>query len=252
MRTQINLQKYVLRFGDTCLVLSQRLSEWCGVAPELEEDIAISNIALDLLGQARLWLNYAAEIEGNDKTEDQLAFLRDPHEFYNLLLVERPNGNFADTQVRQFFFDSWHYLVLQKLQHSTDATIASIAAKAIKEVSYHLRRSSHWMVRLGDGTETSHQRLQQAIEDSWDFIGEMFEMDELDQEACTQGAGCDMASLSKPWQQYVAEVFTHATVSLPTRKPFQTGGKQGLHTEQFSQLLTEMQFLQRAYPGAEW
>ncbi len=174
--------EYLLRLGDNCLILSQRLSEWCGHGPVLEEDIALTNIALDLLGQARFWLSYAGEVEGAGRDEDQLAFLRDSGQFRNVLLVEQPNGDYAITTARQFYFDSWHFHLLSALQKSSDARIAAIAEKAIKEVTYHLERSTDWVIRLGDGTDESHRRMQNAADELWMYTGELFEMDDLDRE----------------------------------------------------------------------
>ncbi len=244
--------RFVLRLGDSCLILSQRLIDWCGIAPELEEDVALSNIALDLLGQARLWLEYAGGLEGAGRDEDRLAFWRDDHEFLNLLLVEQPNGNFAETQMRQFFFDTWHVLVLKALRQSPDTAVAAIAGKAVKEAGYHLRRSSQWVVRLGDGTALSHERAQAAIDALWDYIGEMFECDDTDARLLAQGRGCDFAALRAPWRDYVGRVFADATLAVPEATSFQTGGKLGRHTEHLSALLAEMQSLQRAHPGAQW
>lgn len=244
--------EYVLRLGDNCLILSQRLSEWCGHGPVLEEDIALTNVALDLLGHARFWLSYAGEIEGAGRDEDQLAFLRDAGEFRNVLLVEQPNGDYAVTTARQFYFDAWHYPVLEKLQHSTDARVAEIAAKALKEVTYHLERSSDWVIRLGDGTPESHRRMQSAVDDLWMYTGELFEMDAVDQEMAERGIGVDLAAVREAWLERVQKTFREATLSAPAGKWMQRGGKQGVHTERLGYLLSEMQFLQRAYPGAQW
>ena len=244
---------YLLRLADNVVILSQRLTELCGKGPVLEEDMALANVALDLIGQARFWYSYAAEIEGLNRTEDQLAFLRDAHDFHNLLLVEQANGNYADTLARQFYFDSWHYLFLEKLLKSSDTQIAAIAEKALKEVSYHLRRSGDLIIRLGDGTEHSHQLMQTAVNDLWMFTGEMFQADALDDAMAQQRVGPDLASLRTPWLQYVADVFKDATLTMPPADAWmQKGGKQGVHTEKLGFLLAEMQFLQRAYPGAVW
>jgi ring-1,2-phenylacetyl-CoA epoxidase subunit PaaC len=247
-----DLTQFVLRLGDNCLVLSQRLIEWCGIAPELEEDVALSNVALDLLGQARMWLDYAGRLEGAGRDENKLAFWRDDHEFLNLQLVELPNENFAQSQIRQFFFDAWHLLVLNELRHSSDETTAAIAAKAIKEVCYHLRRSRHWVERLGDGTILSHRLTQNAIDDIWDYSEELFEVDSIDERLLAQGIGCDFASLREPWFDHVRDTLVGATLHAPNRQPLFTGGRRGRHTEHLSPLLAEMQFLQRANPGAEW
>lgn len=241
------LYDFSLRLGDNDLVLSQRLGEWCGHGPVLEEDLALANVALDLLGQARLWLSLAAELEGSGRSEDQLAYLRDAGAFRNLLLVEQPNGDYACTMVRQFFFDAWHLRLLEALAGAaTDPRVRDIAAKARIEVTYHLRRSRDWVVRLGDGTEESHRRAQCAVETLWPFTGEMFAADEVD------AAVCDLAALRAPWLEEVKSTLAQATLALPADTWMQRGGKQGIHTEKLGHLLAEMQFLQRAYPGAQW
>jgi ring-1,2-phenylacetyl-CoA epoxidase subunit PaaC len=244
---------YLLRLGDTTLVLAQRLCEWVGKGPALEEDMALANTALDLLGQARLWLAYAGEVEGLGRDENQLAFLRDAHQFRNPLLVEQPNGSYADTIARQFLFDSWHLLLLQTLTRSADERIAAIAEKAIKEVTYHLRRSRDLVVRLGDGNEESHQRMQDAFDALWMYVGELFEADEVDAVLDAQAIASDVSALREPWLAQLRETFDHATLTLPDPGAWmQKGGKQGRHTEHMGYLLAEMQFLQRAYPGAQW
>lgn len=246
------LFEYLLRLGDNCLILSQRLSEWCGHGPVLEEDIALTNVALDLLGHARFWLSYAGEVEGAGRGEDQLAFLRDAGDFRNTLLLEQPNGDYGVTTARQFYFDAWHHLVLEKLQHSSDQRIAGIAAKALKEVRYHLERSADWVIRLGDGTEESHKRMQSAVDDLWMYTGELFDMDAVDREMVERGIGVDFAGLRELWLERVHTTFAEATLALPQSKWMQRGGKQGIHTEKLGYVLAEMQFLQRAYPGAQW
>ncbi|WP_354684519.1 1,2-phenylacetyl-CoA epoxidase subunit PaaC [Cupriavidus necator] len=247
-----HLHEYLLRLGDTTLVLGQRLSEWCGRGPALEEDIALTNVALDLVGQTRLWLGYAAEVEGAGRTADQLAYLRDAQQFRNLLLVEQPNGSYADTLARQFLFDAWHYFALEGLQRSTDARIAEIAAKSLKEVTYHVRRSADLVVRLGDGTEESHRRMQDAFDDLWMFTGELFEADAAEAALVRDGVMPDPVSLAEPWQRYVTDVLAEATLRVPASQWAQSGGRHGRHTEHLGYLLAEMQFLQRAYPGAQW
>lgn len=245
--------RYLLRLGDTALILSHRLCEWCGKGPALEEDMALANTALDLLGQARQWLTYAGELEGAGRDEDMLAYRRSDHQYFNLLLVERPNGNYADTLVRQFFFDAWHHLALQKLLGSSDERVAGIAEKAIKEVRYHLRRSSDLIVRLGDGTERSRALVQAAVDDLWPYTGEMFKADDVDGAAVATGLGFDPASLRDTWLSYMREIFEEATLQLPSADAWmQKGGKQGRHTQELSYLLAEMQSLQRTYPGAQW
>lgn len=245
--------EYVLRLGDSTLILAQRLSAWCGHGPALEEDMALANTALDLLGHARMWLQYAAEIEGAGRDEDQLAFHRDSREFRNLLLVEQDNGNYADTLVRQFYFDAWHRPALAELQRSADGTIAGIAEKALKEVDYHLRRSHDLIVRLGDGTEYSHRLVQAAADRLWIFTGELFTGDAVDREIAEAGIGFDPATLREPWQARVAAAFREATLELPPADAFmRTGGRAGLHGEGLGHLLAEMQVLPRTYPGAKW
>ena len=247
---------YLLRLADSDLVLAQRLGEWVGHGPVLEEDIALTNVGLDLLGQARLWFAYAAEVEtrfaGSGRSEDALAFLRDGAEFRNLLLVEQPNGSYADTMARQFYFDVWHRLLLGALTRSRDERIAEIAAKAAKEVAYHAERSADWVIRLGDGTEESHARMQAAIDDLWMYTGELFEVDDTERALGGEGIGCDAGLLDQPWRESVAGVLAEATLVLPTSPATQRGGKRGIHTEHLGHLLTSMQWLQRAYPGAQW
>jgi ring-1,2-phenylacetyl-CoA epoxidase subunit PaaC len=249
---RISLFDYLLRLGDSCLILSQRLGEWCGRGPALEEDLALTNVALDLNGQAQLWLEYASQIEGKGRTEDQLAFLRDAHEFRNLLLVEQANGDFAVTITRQFYFDLWHSLLLQELLHSSDQRICGISEKALKEVQYHLRRSAGWVARLGDGTEESHTRMQRAADELWQFTGELFEIDAVDEAMVQEKIGPDPRTLQSPWMDRVRSTFTEATLAWPDAGWMQRGGKCGIHTERLGYLLAEMQFLQRAYPGAQW
>ena len=245
--------EYLLRLGDSALVLSQQLSKWCGKGPALEEDMALTNVALDLLGQTRMWLTYAGELEGRGRTEDQLAFLRDAHEFRNHLICEQPNGNYADTTMRQFFFDSWHYFLMQALVKSSDPRIAEVAEKSIKEVTYHLRRSGDLVVRLGDGTPESHAKMQAAAANLWPFTGEMTTYDDADNAMVAAGIAPTAADLRAAFLGHVAEVFAEATLDIPPADAWmQSGGKQGRHTEHLGYLLAEMQFLQRAYPGAEW
>jgi ring-1,2-phenylacetyl-CoA epoxidase subunit PaaC len=246
------LFEYLLRLGDNCLILGHHLSEWCGHGPALEEDLALSNVALDMIGQTQLWLGLAAEVEGRGRDADKLAYLRDAGEFRNVLLVEQPNGDFANTMARQFYFDAWHYLMLRELSSSADARIAEIAAKALKEVSYHLERSREWVIRLGDGTEESHRRMQDGIDDLWMFTGELFEMDDVDREILARGIGPDLAALHAPWLALVRATAEEATLTLPQPGWTQRGGKRGVHSEHLGYILTELQFLQRAYPNATW
>lgn len=250
------LFEYLLRLGDTSLILSQRLGAWTGHGPILEEDLALTNTALDLLGQARMWLTLAGEVEGAGRDEDALAYLRDAHEFRNALLVERDNGNYADTMARQFLFDVWHYFLLQRLETSTDERVAAIAAKSLKEVTYHVRRSSDMVVRLGDGTAESHAKMQAAIDDAWRFTGELFADDAIDQDLAARGIGCELAALRQPWLAHVREVLEEATLTVPdeaaANHASHRGGRQGKHTEALGYVLAEMQYLPRAYPGATW
>ncbi len=245
--------QWLLREGDSVLVLSQRLTEWCGKGPVLEEDMALANVALDLMGQARLWLSYAAEVDGNGDDEDSLAFLRDAAAFRNLLLVEQPNGDYADTLMRQFFFDGWHYHRLQTLQHSADPRVAEIAQKSIKEVAYHLRRSGDLVVRLGDGSDESHRRMQASADKLWAYTGEAFIDDDLDRQAADACIAPLPSTLRAHWLADVTHIFNEGTLTLPPVDAWmQSGGRQGRHTEHLGYLLAEMQFLQRAYPGAQW
>ena len=245
------LTHYVLRLGDNGLVLSQRLGAWCGHAPELEIDLALANIGLDLLGQARNFLTYAAELEG-EGDEDTLAFQRDERQFSNLLLVEQPNGNFADTIARQYFMDAWHVELFSRLTQSRDRQLAAIAAKAIKEARYHLRFSRGWLVRLGDGSETSSQKMQQAIDNLWRFTAELFEADDVELELIESGVAVDPRTLRQPWEHEVFAGLREATLRVPDETAYRTGGKRGLHTEHLGPMLAEMQYLQRAYPGQQW
>ncbi len=243
---------YLLRFADNGLILSQRLGEWCGHGPVLEEDIALTNVALDLLGHARMWYGYAAEVEGKGHGEDDLAFFRDAGDFHNLLLLEQPNGDFAVTMARQFYFDVWHVELLRALSGSSDVRIRGIAGKAWKEAMYHLERSVDWVIRLGDGTAESHQRMQVAADSLWMYTGEMFEMDEVDKQMLAQGVGVDLAALHGPWRDRVNSVFAAATLTVPAATWMQTGGKSGRHTEKLGYILAEMQHIQRTYPGCTW
>ncbi|MGQ0503205.1 MAG: 1,2-phenylacetyl-CoA epoxidase subunit PaaC [Panacagrimonas sp.] len=245
--------EYLLRLGDTALILSQRLSEWCGKGPALEEDMALTNVALDLLGQARLWLSYAGEVEGQGRDEDALAFGRESAQFRNALICEQPNGSYAETLTRQFFFDAWHALALQRLSGSSDARIAGIAEKGVKEASYHVRRSSDLVVRLGDGTDQSRARMQAAVDALWPYTGELFIGDAVDAEMAAAGIGFEPAALRPEWLAYVREVLDAATLALPAPDAWMhRGGRQGRHTEHLSRLLAEMQVLQRSHPGAQW
>jgi len=251
MTPQTHFQ-YLLRLGDNSLILGQRLSEWCGHGPVLEQDIAVTNLALDLMGQARSLLEYAGGVEGEGRSEDDLAFLRDAWDFRNLLLLEQPNRDWAYTIVRQFLFDSFHYFLYRELVQSTDRHLAAIAARSLKEITYHLRYSSEWMIRLGDGTGESHQRMQTALDDLWPFAGECVEPDEIDQLAFAAGVGADLARVSSLREERIEAVLKEATLVKPQNSWMQSGGKQGRHTEYLGFILADMQFMQRAYPGMRW
>ena len=243
---------YVLRLGDNSLILAQRLGESTGHAPFLEEDLALSNVALDLIGQARLLLTYAGEVEGNGRDEDALAYHRDGWDFRNVLLVEQPNQDFAYTIARQFLFDTFNLNLYEALCTSSDPRLAEIAAKSVKEIRYHLRRSSQWMIRLGDGTVESHQRIQTALDNLWMFTGELFEMDAIDLAVFNTGSGVDLQTLRPAWDEHVDEILVEATLARPPQQWMQSGGKIGQHTEHLGYILAELQFLPRAYPDATW
>ena len=250
------LFQYLLRLGDSPLILAQRMGEWVGHGPILEEDIAQTNVGLDLLGQARMWLSYAGEVEArfapHGRSEDELAFLRDSGEFRNLLLAEQPNGNFADTVARQFLFDAWHLPLLGMLACSRDSRIAEIAAKAAKEAAYHVERSADWVIRLGDGTDESHAKMQAAIDDLWMYTGEMFTADAIELALIEAGIAADGRALAAPWREHVEEVLRAATIKIPPDAFMQQGGKRGAHTEHLGHLIAEMQVLPRSHPGAQW
>lgn len=251
MTTLNPVATYALRLGDNGLILAQRLGAWCGHAPELEIDLALANIGLDLLGQARNFLSYAAELNGNGD-EDTLAFGRDERQFSNLLLVEQPNGNFADTIARQFFMDAWHVALFSRLVNSRDAQIAAIAAKGLKEVRYHQRFSRGWLERLGNGTALSTQRMQQAVDNLWRYTGELFVADALEIDLSEQGIAVDPRMLQAEWQTTVHTALLDAGLQIPEEAAFRRGGKQGLHSEHLGPMLAEMQYLQRSYPGQQW
>jgi ring-1,2-phenylacetyl-CoA epoxidase subunit PaaC len=244
--------QYVLRLADTSLVLGQRLAEWIGHAPALEEDLALANVSLDLIGQARLLLTYAGELEGEGRDEDALAFLRDAPEFRNLALAEQPNGDFAYTIVRQWLIDAWQLEIYAALERGVDTRLAAIAAKSIRETRYHYRFSSGWLVRLGDGTEESHERMQGALTDLWRFTPELFTPDELDERMSGAGIAPSLAELSPRWSARITEDLRLATLAPPATQPYPWHGKRGVHTEHLGYLLAEMQHLQRTYPGAHW
>lgn len=246
------LFEFALRMGDSTLILGHRVSEWCGRAPALEEDIALANVALDLIGQTQLWLGLAAEAEGKDRTADDLAYRRDARAFRNLLLVERPNTDFAHALMRQFLFDAWHLPMLGALEASSEPRVAEIAEKAGKEVGYHLHRSADMVVRLGDGTAESHRRMQAALDELWRFTGELLEADEVDAALAERGIAPSPEEIAPLWRARVAETLKAATLRAPEGEGMRKGGKSGYHSEALGYLLAEMQFLQRAYPGATW
>ena len=243
---------YILRRADDALILGHRLSEWCGHAPMLEEDMALSNMALDLIGQARELYTHAAETEGKGNDEDKLAYLRDVRQYRNLLLVEQPNGDFAQTMVRQLFYSAFADPYWRAMMNSRDATLAAIAAKSEKESAYHLRHASEWIIRLGDGTEESHARVQAAIEHLWAFTGEMFCVDDSERGLIDAGIAIDPATLRDRWLKTVTDVATEATLALPQNDWMQQGGRSGRHSEHLGHLLSELQSMQRTFPGQTW
>ncbi|WP_077003345.1 1,2-phenylacetyl-CoA epoxidase subunit PaaC [Variovorax sp. KK3] len=244
--------QYLLRLGDTCLILAQRLGEWCGHAPILEEDIAMSNMALDLLGQARALLTRAGEIEGRAHDEDQLAFLRDERDYFNATLVELPRGDFAFSVLRNAMVATLLKLLWERLETSSDTEVAAIAAKAIKEARYHQQHAADWVVRLGDGTAESRARMASALIELWRYVPELFAADAVDDEARASGLGPAWAELREPWSAEMAEVLDEAKLSAPAESAFMSTGKRGVHSEHMGYILAEMQHLQRAYPGGVW
>ncbi|MHA4812137.1 1,2-phenylacetyl-CoA epoxidase subunit PaaC [Flavitalea flava] len=261
MAHQQDLIDYTLHLADDSLILGHRNSEWTGYGPVLEQDIAISNIALDLIGQARNFYQYAAKLinptatEGTrvgEVSEDSLAYLRDSWDFKNSLLVEQTNGDWARTILRQFFFSGYQYYFYERLCLSTDSELAAISEKALKETTYHLRWSSEWVIRLGDGTDESHRRISEALEDLWKFTGELFAPAPYEKRLAMEGIGTDLTTLKPKWEERVKDVFGQAGMTVPADTWMQTGGKEGKHTEKLGYILVEMQFLQRAYPGCEW
>lgn len=251
-QTKQSLIRYTLHLADNTLILGQRLGEWCGHGPVLEQDIALTNISLDLIGQARLLYQYAAELKGGDTTEDSLALLRPERAYYNLLIVEQPNGHFGDTIMRQFLFDAWNYLNYKALTQSQDEQLAAIATKALKEVTYHVRFSSEWVIRLGDGTEVSHQKMIDAVDSLWRFTGELYTPNAVEIDLAGLDIAPDVASFEEPWKTRVQEVMNEATIPVPENQWMHTGGKDGIHTEQMGYILADLQYLQRTYPNAQW
>lgn len=246
------LFQLLLRLGDNALILGQRVSEWCGHGPYLEEDIALANTALDLVGQAQLWLGLAGEVEGKGRSADNLAYLRDASGFRNLLLVERPNGHFGQTLMRQFLFDAWSLPMLTALSGASETGVADIARKAAVETSYHLERSTDLCLRLADGTEKSHAMMQEALDDLWSYTGEMFLGDSVDAVLAQDGLAPDPVDLRAAWDKTVAQLAGVGTLTIPESQFAHKGGKTGRHSEHLGFILSDMQFLQRAYPGATW
>lgn len=247
-----NLFNYTLQHADNCLILGQRLGEWCGHGPILEQDIAMTNISLDLIGQARMWYQYAAEIQGEGKTEDDLAYLRDAWDYRNILLVEQPNGDFAKTIFRQFLFDTYSCNFYEALMNSSDEHLAAIAAKSHKEALYHIKWSSDWVIRLGDGTEESHRRISEAVEKLWPYAGELTKPNQTELTATEKGYGVDLGTIKELRDAKIRETLTEATLSVPESNYAHEGGKDGRHSEHLGYILADLQFLQRAYPGLEW
>jgi ring-1,2-phenylacetyl-CoA epoxidase subunit PaaC len=247
-----NLYNYILELADNCLIAGQRLGELCGHGPSLETDIACTNISLDLFGQTRSYFQYAADIKGDDATEDSIAFLRYEREYKNVLLVEQPNRDFAYTVARQYLFDVFHLLLLEKLQFSQDMTLSAIAKKSIKEASYHVRFTGDWIKRLGDGTEESHEKMQAAIDGLWTYTNELFEVTDEAKALVEDGIAIDVASLKDTYYEKVTSLLEEATLNIPESKYFQKGGKSGIHTEHMGYLLADMQYMQRAYPNMNW
>ncbi len=246
------LFEYTLRIADDSLILGHRVSEWCGHGPILEEDIALTNIALDLVGQATNLLEYAAKVEGTGRNADDLAFLRYDRDYRNTLLVEQRNGNFGDTIARQFFFDAFRKLYFEALIQSADQDLSAIAEKSLKETKYHLRHTSEWMIRLGDGTDESHEKIQKAVDTLWRYTDELFFMNEVDELLLNEKIAVDLKALKPEWTRYVNEILSEATIEIPSHSWQQGGGRTGVHSEHLGYLLAEMQYMQRAYPGMEW
>jgi len=246
------LYKYCLRLGDNALIHSQRLAEWCSNAPFLEEDLALTNLSLDMIGRAQSFLKYAAELEGQGKTADDLAYRRSERQYYNNLLVEQPNGDFAFTMTRQLFVSVFEMLFFEALKKTANDMIAAISAKTLKEVRYHVAHAEDWVIRLGDGTDESHFRMQKAIDELWMYTGELFEMDEVDKVLIMNGMAIDLESIKPEWENYISNVLEQATLDMPKDIYMQTGSRKGIHTEHLGHILSEMQYLQRSYPDATW
>lgn len=247
-----DLLDYTIHLADDVLILGHRNSEWCAHGPVLEQDIAITNISLDLIGQARNFYQYAATIKNDGSTEDTFAYLRDVHEFKNCLLVEQSNGDWAQTILRQFLFSAYQYFLYQELQQGKDERLAAIAVKSLKEVTYHLRWSSEWVIRLGDGTEESNDRMLKAIQEIWPYSDEMFEPADYETSINIKGISVDLSRIKDKWEEKVKEIFNKATLPIPQIKLMHTGGKTGTHSTHMNEILSDLQFLQRTYPGCEW
>lgn len=250
--TEKETAKFALALGDDSLTMGQRLSEWISNGPFLEEDIALANVALDFVGRARMFLNYAGELEGQGRDEDHLAFLRDTREFHNLLIFELPIGDFGDTMARQYLVDAFEVPYFEALTDSKDETIAAIAARSVKECRYHLRRSREWVLRLGDGTDESHQRVQRAFDAVWPYVAELFEMPDYETRLAEAGIAVERAELKSAWQRDVTATLSEATLKMPDTDHVIRGGREGIHTEHLGHMLSDLQFMQRAYPGLEW
>lgn len=246
------LAEYLLRLGDDSLILGHRLSEWCGHGPILEEDIAMTNISLDLIGQTTSILEYAGKVEGKGRSADDLAFLRFDKDYKNALLLEQPNRDFGFTMMRQFLFDAYRLPLFERLMKSSDQQLAAIAEKSLKETKYHFKHSSEWVIRLGDGTEESHARIQESLDDLWRYAQELMYTDEVDAELTKSGVLPDLSDLKDVWMDYVMAVFEEATLTIPENNWTFEGGRKGLHSEHLGFILTELQYMQRAYPGLEW
>ena len=257
MTASIQLQRqpdvqYLLRIGDTMLILAQRLGEWCGHAPILEEDIALANVALDLIGQSRALLTRAGQLGGQGFDEDQLAFLRDERDYFNATIAELPRGDFAFTVLRNLFVSTWAKLLWERLVDSTDAEVAAIAGKAVKEARYHQQHAADWVVRLADGTAESRRRMDDALETLWRFTAELFDSDTVDAAASASGLGPRFADLREPWLAEITAAFDEANVRIPADSGFRSTGTRGVHSEHMGFILAEMQHLQRSFPGAVW
>jgi ring-1,2-phenylacetyl-CoA epoxidase subunit PaaC len=246
------LINYSLRIADTCLILGQRLAEWCSKGPSLEEDLALTNVSLDLFGQARILFGYVATLKGNNETEDTLAYLRNEREFYSALIVERPNGHFGDTIARSFLIDAFNYHFYTKLKGSSNANIAAFAEKSLKEVTYHLRHSSEWVVRLGDGTDVSHEKIKKSLNKLWSYTGDLFDMNDVDALLIKEGIAIDKNELKPLWDETINTVLKRAKLDRPADAFMHSGSIKAMHSEHLGHLLCEMQYIPRSYPNAEW